>query len=140
MYPRAFKEKAWGYNIQARGATIKDYFHFFVCPECGSVTVSECSAICCCGKQLDAIEASPATDEEKLDVSLSDGELLLTSHLSQTKDDYIGFLCLVSGQRYEYVRLFPEWDVNVRFAKYGKGRAKLFFFRTGCRKLMFQTV
>ena len=70
---------------------IKDYFHFFVCPECGSVTVSEGSAICCCGKQLEAIEASPATDEEKLDVSLSDGELLLTSHLSQTKDDYVGF-------------------------------------------------
>lgn len=28
MYPRAFKEKAWGYNIQARGGYDKGLFSF----------------------------------------------------------------------------------------------------------------
>lgn len=119
---------------------VRDYFSFFVCPECGAVTVSENRQTYCCGKELKALEAIAASDDEKLDVCSDDGQLLITSHFPQSRDDYISFVCMVCDQRYELVRLFPEWEVNVRMTKYGKGRAKLFFYRTGSGKLMFQTV
>ena len=63
-----------------------------------------------------------------------------SSSLPQTKEDHVSFVALVQDDRWEIVRLYPEWDVNVYLKKRGRGKAMLYFFRTGNRRLFRQQI
>ena len=107
----------------------RDKVFFHVCPQCGNVMVgwSKCE-VECCKKRLEVLDPAEPGPDGRLDVEQAEDELLVTSTLPQTKEEW------------EIVRLYPEWDVNVYLKKRGRGKAMLYFFRTGNRRLFRQQI
>lgn len=114
---------------------------FHVCPQCGNVMVgwSKCE-VECCKERLEVQDPVEPKPDCRLDIEQAEDELLVTSTLPQTKEDHVSFVALVQDDRWEIVRLYPEWDVNVYLKKRGRGKAMLYFFRTGNRRLFRQQI
>ena len=86
---------------------------FFVCPDCGNVMFSLQNAeISCCGKPMVRLTAK---ESDGLDISVNDGELYVTFPGSMSRENYISFIALVSGDTLIFKKLYPEWSVDVRF-------------------------
>lgn len=119
----------------------RDKVFFHVCPQCGNVMVgwNKCE-VECCEERLEVLDPVEPGPDGCLGVEQVEDELLVTSTLPQTKEDHISFVALVQDDRYEIVRQYPEWDVNVYLKKRGRGRAMLYFFRTGTRRLFRQQI
>ena len=86
----------------------------FMCPECGSVTVSS-SMVCvsCCGLRLDPIHPVPADGPAALPVRKDGDELIVTLSRPMQKESYIAFIALESWDGVIVRKLFPEWDEDV---------------------------
>lgn len=114
---------------------------FHVCPQCGNVMVGwgKCE-VECCKERLEVLDPVEPGPDGRLDVEKAEDEILVTSTLTQTKEDHVSFVALVQDDRWEIVRLYPEWDVNVYLKKRGSGKAMLYFFRTGSRRLFRQQI
>lgn len=97
--------------------------NFYVCPNCGNVITAMADAtISCCGKKLKAIEPQKAADEEKLRAEIADNQLYITAEHPMTKDHYIAFVALLTGDSLILKKQYPEWDLQVRIPdrKHGK--------------------
>lgn len=114
---------------------------FHVCPQCGNVMVGWSKfEVECCKERLEVLDPVEPGPDGRLDVEKAEDEILVTSTLTQTKEDHVSFVALVQDDRWEIVRLYPEWDVNVYLKKRGRGKAMLYFFRTGNRRLFRQQI
>jgi len=87
--------------------------HFYVCPTCGNIvtTTSSMSAVCC-GKKLQPLTAQRAGED--VQVTLTDGEYVLSSDHEMRRDHYISFLALCSSDQLLLRKLYPEWDVHLQ--------------------------
>lgn len=100
---------------------------FYVCPQCNNLVTSTGEIdISCCGKKLEALSASKADDNHKLNIEPVEDELYVTSNHDMKKDHYISFVAYVKGDRVLIVKQYPEWNLQVRFRKQGHG--KLYFY------------
>ena len=100
---------------------------FYVCPQCNNLVTSTGEIdISCCGKKLEALSASKADDNHKLNIEPVEDELYITSNHDMKKDHYISFVAYVKGDRVLIVKQYPEWNLQVRFRKQGHG--KLYFY------------
>lgn len=89
--------------------------HFYVCKTCGNIVVSTTETpIFCCGKRLSSLKAKKATEEEKLTIEKMDNEYYISSNHSMTKDHYISFVALLTGDSLLMRKLYPEWDLSLR--------------------------
>ena len=89
--------------------------HFYVCKTCGNIVVSTTETpIFCCGKRLSSLKAKKATEEEKLTIEKMDNEYYISCNHSMTKDHYISFVVLLSGDSLLIRKLYPEWDLSLR--------------------------
>ena len=89
--------------------------HFYVCKTCGNIVVSTTEIpIFCCGKRLSSLKAKKATEEEKLTIEKMDNEYYISCNHSMTKDHYISFVVLLSGDSLLMRKLYPEWDLSLR--------------------------
>ncbi|MBQ2698925.1 MAG: helix-turn-helix domain-containing protein [Firmicutes bacterium] len=96
---------------------------YYVCPECGNLIFAAGSAaISCCGRKLEALEPVKAIDHQRLLVEEVEDEWLVTTGHPMTKEHYLSFIAFVRGDRLQLVKLYPEWDVQVRFPRRGHGR------------------
>ena len=86
---------------------------FHVCPTCGNIvtTTSSMSAVCC-GKKLQPLTAQRAGED--VQVTLTDGEYVLSSDHEMHRDHYISFLALCSSDQLLLRKLYPEWDVHLQ--------------------------
>ena len=107
-------------NDQERGNMKK--LKFYVCPDCGNLvtTVTEAS-VSCCGRTLLPIEPQKAENDNKLTVEKSDGHWFITSTHPMTKEHYVSFTALLTGDTLFLRRLYPEWDFQTRIPCFGHG-------------------
>ena len=102
---------------------------FYVCPQCNNLVTSTGEIdISCCGKKIEALSATKADDNHKLNIEPVEDELYVTSNHDMKKDHYISFVAYVKGDRVLIVKQYPEWNLQVRFRKQGHG--KLYFYCT----------
>ena len=100
---------------------------FYVCPQCGNlVTASEESQIFCCGKPLVALELVKAEADDTLEVELIENEYFVSSKHEMTKEHYIMFVALLTGDSMVLCRQYPEWDLQTRLPRMAHG--KLFWY------------
>lgn len=96
---------------------------FYVCPECGNlVTSTVTTAITCCGRRLQEIEAVKASPQEKLQVEPIENEFFISSNHDMTKEHYISFVALLTGDTLMVKKLYPEWNMQARIPQFGHGK------------------
>ena len=104
------------------GGTMKN-LHFYVCPVCGNVLAAQAPAtVSCCGKKLNPQEAVKAPEEERLSVEVIENDFFITSSHPMTKEHYVSFAALVTGDTLILKRLYPEWDLQTRLPRVGHGK------------------
>lgn len=96
---------------------------FYICPQCGNIMTAVSNAqVSCCGKKLQSLNANKACDEEKLSVEVIDNEYFISSDHQMTKDHYITFVALLTGDSIVLKKQYPEWDLQVRIPQLAHGR------------------
>ena len=104
------------------GGTMKN-LNFYVCPTCGNLlTSADEAAVSCCGQKLSSLEAVKAPEEERLTVELIENDYFITSSHPMTKEHYVSFVALVTGDTLLLKRLYPEWDLQTRLPRIGHGK------------------
>ena len=107
---------------QENGGTMK-HLNFYLCPTCSNLmTPSASGAVSCCGKKLVPLEAVKAPEEERLTVELIENDYFISSDHPMTKEHYISFAALVTGETLVLRRLYPEWDLQTRLPRIGHGK------------------
>ena len=104
--------------------------NFYVCPVCGNVlTALGQASISCCGVTLPPLE----TEEEGHPISVEciDHEYWVTLDHPMTKEHYVSVLALVTTERLELVKLYPEQECAHRFSMRGHGLIYAFCNRHG---------
>ena len=105
-------------NDQERGHMKK--LNFYVCPDCGNlITAATETGVSCCGRPLLPME--PQTPEEPLSVEKIDDSWFVSSSHPMTKDHYVSFVALLTGDTLFLRRLYPEWDLQTRIPAFGHG-------------------
>ena len=95
---------------------------YYVCPVCGNLlTASAEASVSCCGRRLEPLKAAKPDPDHQLIIEQVENEWFLTSRHPMTKDHTITFAALVTGDRLQLVKLYPEWDLQVRFPRRGHG-------------------
>ncbi len=95
---------------------------FYVCPHCGNVVFSaQPAGVTCCGRLLVPLEAQKATEEEKLQVELVENDYFITGSHPMEKDHSITFAALLTGDTVLLKRLWPEWNLQMRFPRIARG-------------------
>ena len=104
------------------GGTMNN-LNFDVCPTCGNlVTSADEAAVSCCGQKLSPLEAVKAPEAERLTVELIENDYFITSSHPMTKEHYVSFVALVTGDTLILKRLYPEWDLQTRLPRIGHGK------------------
>ena len=105
-------------NDQERGNMKK--LNFYVCPDCGNlITAATEAGVSCCGRTLLPLE--PQKPEEPLSVEKIDDSWFVSSPHPMTKDHYVSFVALLTGDTLFLRRLYPEWDLQTRIPAFGHG-------------------
>lgn len=103
---------------------------FYVCSECGNVTISSGNAeISCCGRKLSAMVAQPCDEEHQFEISLIEDEYYIRVSHDMNKEHYINFVSYVTYDRIMFVRLYAEQGSEIRIPRMTGGK---FYF--GCSK------
>ena len=103
---------------------------FYVCPVCGNVIQAiGKGSYSCCGIMLPVAEIEEDLEGHLLQVDVIDNEYYVHMEHPMAKDHYISFISYVTSNHSEMVKLYPEQDVECRFARRGHG-----FFYVFCNK------
>ncbi len=107
---------------EALGGNMKK-LSFYICTVCGNViTAMTDTAVSCCGKKLKAIQPQKANDNERLSVEVVENDYFITSEHPMTKEHYIAFVALLTGDSFMLRKQYPEWDLQVRIPSFAHGR------------------
>ncbi len=94
----------------------------YVCPVCGNVILAAGEgAFSCCGVQLPALEAEEDEGEHAISTERIDGELYASMQHPMEKAHFISFFALVTADRVQLVKLYPEQDAAARLPIRGHG-------------------
>ena len=105
---------------------------FYVCPVCGNIirTTGE-AVISCCGISLPPLEAEVFDDEHTVMVEDVEDEKFITVNHPMTKTHYISFICYVTSDRVQFVKLYPEGNAETRMQLRGRGYLYIYCNRHG---------
>ena len=96
---------------------------FYVCPECGNVITSmETSVVICCGRKMEALTPVKASEDQKLNIETVEHDFYITTSHEMNKQHYITFVAMLTSDSMILKKLYPEWDLQVRFPAYFRGR------------------
>ena len=96
--------------------------NFYVCPSCGNLlTGSNGAVISCCGKKLPALTLQEAEDTEKLTVEKMENDFFISTDHEMTKDHYITFVAILTGDSIMLRKQYPEWNIQTRIPYFGHG-------------------
>lgn len=95
---------------------------FYVCPTCKNlITAAVESGVSCCGKPLRSLTPKKAEGEERLSVEKIDDSWFVSSPHPMTKEHYISFVALLTGDSLFLRKTYPEWDLQTRIPGAGHG-------------------
>lgn len=107
---------------QVQGGNMKK-LNFYYCPQCRNIITSSSEAsVSCCGIKLDPAVIQKADENEALNVEKIDNEYFISSSHEMTKDHFILFTALLTGDCLIMRRLYPEWDMQTRIPCIGHGK------------------
>lgn len=117
-----------------RSANMKKV-QFYVCPICGNViqTIGK-GSYSCCGIMLPVVEVEDDNETHQIQVEVVDNEYYVYMDHPMTKDHYISFIVYVTSNHSEFIKLYPEQNVECRFAKRGRGIFYVFCNKHGLNK------
>lgn len=102
---------------------------FYVCTQCNNlVTATGEATISCCGKVIESLSAKKVDEDHILNIEPVEDEIFVTTNHDMKKEHYISFIAYVRGDRALIVKQYPEWNMQFRFRKQGRGR--LYFYCT----------
>lgn len=108
---------------------------FYVCPVCGNVIqAAGNSSYSCCGILLPELEVEEADEQHDMKVEDVDGEYYISIQHEISKSHYVSFLAYVTTNCVEMIKLYPEQNVEGRFAKRGHGFLYAYCNRHGLYK------
>lgn len=111
---------------------------FYVCEDCGNLITSTAeAAIYCCGKKLEALTPKKVKSEEKLQVEIIENEYFISTSHEMTKEHFISFVALVTGDSIMLRKQYPEWNIQTRIPRFGRGMIMWYCTKHG---LMYQLV
>lgn len=106
---------------QNRSSNIRK-MQFYVCPVCGNIIQSVgMGAFSCCGISLPPLEPEEPDAEHGIHVEESDGDYYITMEHPMEKSHYISFICYVTADRTEFVKLYPEQNAACRITRRKRG-------------------
>lgn len=95
--------------------------NFYICPVCGNIITSlNDTTFSCCGKKLTAEKLQKA--EEKLDTELIENEYYVTTSHPMTREHYISFVAVLTGDSLFLRKTYPQWDLQTRIPFFPRGR------------------
>lgn len=95
--------------------------NFYICPVCGNIITSlNDTTFSCCGKKLTAETLQKA--EEKLNIELIENEYYVTTSHPMTREHYISFVAVLTGDSLFIKKTYPEWDLQTRIPFFSRGR------------------
>lgn len=93
---------------------------FYVCPVCGNVIQAAGEAVVsCCGLTLPPLEPEDPDEAHTVRVEVVEDESYVSLRHPMTKEHFLSFLCAVSDDRIQLVRLYPEGAAAARFPMRG---------------------
>ncbi|MEG0526430.1 MAG: helix-turn-helix domain-containing protein [Longicatena sp.] len=99
---------------------IKD-IQFYVCPKCGNILTSMSYVdMHCCGYTLHPLEKL-VDDDHKLDINIVEHDYFVSMEHDMKKEHYISFVAFVSYDRMQFIKLYPEQPMEIRFPYTGSG-------------------
>ena len=105
---------------------------FYICPSCGNVITATADAdISCCGKKQKASSVQQAEDSQKLTLELVEDDFYITSDHPMTKDHYIAFVALLTGDSLILRKQYPEWELQTRIPRSAHGTLVWYCTRHG---------
>ena len=97
--------------------------NFYICPACGNmITAMTDTNVSCCGKKLSPHQPIKAGEDEKLNVEMIDDNYFITSNHPMTREHYIAFTALLTGDSIMLRKQYPEWDLQVRIPAFAHGK------------------
>ena len=100
---------------------------FYVCEHCGNIIqCSGKSQIVCCGKTLEELKPKPANDNHNLTITNIEDDFYIEINHEMTKQHYISYVSYVAMDKVLTIKLYPEQNASVRFARMFGG--KLYFY------------
>ena len=107
----------------------------YVCPICGNVLHSMGEAlISCCGITLPALGADDSDSDHNITIQNVEDEYFITADHPMTKEHYISFAALVTADRIQTVKFYPEGNAQTRFKRLGHGILYFYCNRHGLFK------
>lgn len=120
-----------------RGGSMKKT-SFYVCPNCGNVIAAMAdTTVSCCGKRLKPLQPQKAAEEEKLSVEMVETEYFISSEHEMTKEHYISFVALLTGDSLVLRKQYPEWGLQTRIPAFVHGKLLWYCTKHG---LFYQVV
>lgn len=105
---------------------------FYVCPVCGNVLQSVGQAsVSCHGVRLPPLEAEQPDEAHMVTLEPAEDELYISLRHPMTRSHYISFFALVTDDRAQLVKLYPEWEAAARFKRTGEGTLYWYCNRDG---------
>lgn len=108
---------------------------FYVCPVCGNIvrTVGD-AVISCCGITLPPLEAEEPDETHRITIEKVEDEQFITVAHDMTKAHYISFICHVTSDRVQFVKLYPEGNAETRLNLRGGGYLYIYCNKHGLMK------
>lgn len=107
---------------------------FYVCPVCGNlITATQEASISCCGKKLQAMDLCKTEKSEQLSVEIIENDYFISTDHEQTREHYISFVALITGDSIMLRKQYPEWDVQTRIPVFGHGMLVWYCAKHGLR-------
>ena len=108
---------------------------FYVCPICGNIIHASGDAmISCCGITLPPLEPENPDEAHLPLIEPVEDEQFITVHHEMTKDHYLSFAAVVTSDRIQLVKFYPEGNAEVRFKRRGRGILYIYCNRHGLMK------
>jgi len=89
---------------------------FYVCPACGNLLTATADAarVSCCGKTLTPLVPRKAEGTEMLHVERVENDFFISSEHEMTREHYITFVALLTGDTVILRKQYPQWNLETR--------------------------
>lgn len=104
-----------GLNLNTFAAGNMKRVKFYVCPDCGNITVCTGGAeITCCSRKISEALPQKPDKAHDLEISTVEDEWFITSSHIMEKEHYISFIAFASDDRLQVIKQYPEWNLASR--------------------------
>lgn len=109
---------------------------FYVCPICNNIirTVGN-AVISCCGITLPPLEAEVADENHQITINPVEDEQFITIAHDMTKQHYISFICYITSDKSQFIKLYPEGNAETRIKICGSGYIYIYCNKHGLMKI-----